>query len=99
MKTTTEKLAEFNALKIENVSMIYNGQNNCCRCGCKGKYVSTTFMENPRSEVNDKRATTLLNKAKRLVDEGAVIEFSDNNYNIESGEKNAITIYIDELKK
>ena len=40
-----EKINLLLSLKIENVSKIYTGGNNCCRCGCKGDYHYVNDMD------------------------------------------------------
>jgi hypothetical protein len=87
-------------IQLDQISQIYIGKDRCCRCGCGGKYVSTSFMENPRNDVNDKLANSRLKKAKKLaLNTNSVIEYGDNYINIGYGDNRAITIYTDELKK
>ena len=87
-------------LKLEEITTIYKGKRNCCRCGCGGEYVSTSYMKNPRSEVDNKKALKLLNRAKSLVKKGASYECSETFkpcwIDIETGKDKSITLYFDE---
>lgn len=82
---------------IENISQTYSGRDNVCRCGCAGTYTATSYMKNPRSEVNDKLVESRLKRAKRLILSGADARFSDNHLNISTGHDRALTFYFDEL--
>jgi len=86
-------------IKLENVSHIYKGKDDCCRCGCGGKYIATTFMKNPRSEVNNEKAQKWLNNAKNYDAKNYVAEYRDNHINIPTGNNKCYTIYLDELKR
>ena len=86
-------------LKISDISQIYQGKDNACRCGCKGTYVASSFMLNPRSDVDDKKILSRLERAIKLVDANeADIENNGNHINVSFGNDRAITIYLDELK-
>lgn len=89
---------EFLKIELSQISQVYLGKNNCCRCGCGGTYTATSFMEDPRGEVDDVLVAKRLKRAKSLVSGGAPFEFGDNHINIPTGEKNALTFYTDELK-
>lgn len=88
----------FLTLDISKISIVYIGKNHHCRCGCGGTYISTSFMKNPRSEVDDKLVEQRLKRAKKLVLQGAKTVYSSNNINIETGVNLALTFYTDELK-
>ena len=54
---------------------MYSGKRNCCRCECGGNYNATSFMINPRSEVNDGLVEKRLKRAQRLVENGADVDY------------------------
>ena len=88
---------QFLQVEISNISQVYLGKDRYCRCGCGGTYTATTFMKNPRSEVNNKLVETRLKRAKKLVLEGAAVEYSNIYVNITTGNNRALTFYFDEL--
>jgi hypothetical protein len=90
---------DFLKVDISNVSQVYSGKRDCCRCGCGGEYTATSFMEEPRSEVNNKLVEKRLKRAKRLVKEGADIFYGDTFMDIQTGKDRTLTFYFDELKK
>ena len=90
---------KFLALTLDKISQVYNGRRNCCRCGCGGDYVATSFMQNPRSEVNDSLVAKRLKRAQALVREGANTEYGDTWIDVETGRDRTLTFYVDELKK
>jgi hypothetical protein len=83
---------------IANVSQVYIGKDNHCRCGCGGEYTATSYMQNPRSEVNDKLVEKQLNRAKKLISGGVKHEFNGTYVNISTGNNRALTIYFNGLK-
>ena len=87
----------FLKVTIENVSQVYLGRNNVCRCGCAGTYTATSFMKDPRSEVNDQLVVKRLKRAKQLVLEGAEADFNGSYANIVTGNDRALTFYFDEM--
>ncbi len=91
----TEK---FFQAELKNISQVYSGKRNCCRCGCGGTYTATSYMVEPRSDINDKLVEKRLKRAKKLVLEGADVEFGDNYIDIETGNNRCLTFYFDELK-
>lgn len=92
-------IEQFLSAEVSNVSQVYLGKDRNCRCGCGGTYVSTSFMENPRSDVNDTLADTRLRRAKKLYLAGAETDFGTTYVNVVSGDNRAITVYFDEVKK
>jgi hypothetical protein len=86
-------------IQLNQISQIYLGKDRVCRCGCAGKYVSTSYMKNPRNDVDDKLALSRLKRAKKLaLNTDSEVEYSGNYINIGYGDDRAITIYLDELK-
>ena len=88
-------------ITLDQVSQIYVGKDRCCRCGCGGNYIATTFMESPRTNIIDNiRAQKNLTRAKKLaLKKDVLVEYGDNHINVGFGNNRAITIYTDELKK
>lgn len=87
---------------VSQVSQVYKGKRNCCRCGCGGDYISTSFMENPRNEINDKLAERRLKQAQKLVLEGADYDEGSNYFDVELNKGaygKCLTFYFDEIKK
>jgi len=90
---------EFLEIGLEKISQVYEGKNNHCRCGCGGEYTATTFMESPRSEVDNDLVLGKLEIAKALIKGGKKPEFGETYVNISIGWNRALTFYFDELKK
>ena len=94
---TTE---EFLKIGLEGISHVYQGKDNHCRCGCGGEYTATSFMENPRSTVDDKSVAKKLERAKKLISSGSVhYAFGTTYVNVVTGRNRALCFYFDELKK
>jgi hypothetical protein len=86
-------------IQLNQISQIYIGKDRVCRCGCAGEYVSTSFMEDPRNDVDDKLAESRLKRAKKLaLNTNSVVDYCDNHINVSYGKDRAITIYLDEIK-
>ena len=92
-------IEQFLQSEISNISQVYFGKDHCCRCGCGGNYTATSYMKDPRSDVNDSLVQKRLKRAKKLVLEGAEVEYGYNFVNIPTGENRALTFYFDDLKK
>ncbi len=86
-------------LELKNISQIYKGKNNHCRCGCGGEYVATSFMEHPRSIIDNKKAEKWLKNAKTYDKKHNNAEYSETYINIGMANNQCYTIYLDELKK
>ena len=97
-KTTTSK-EQFMSCTVSNISQVYLGKRNSCRCGCGGTYISTSYMANPRNQINDKLAEQRLKKAKALIEQGADVDFGPNYVDVQTGENRTLTFYFDEIKK
>jgi len=90
---------QFLSATLNQISQVYLGKDHHCRCGCGGEYTATSFMEDPRSDVNDSLVARRLKRAKRLVEAGiAAVEYSDTYVNIETGYNKALTFYFDDIK-
>ena len=88
----------FMNIEIDKISHVYKGKRDCCRCGCGGDYISTSFAERP-NEVNDKLVARRLQQAKVLLQNGADYDEGDNYLDVETGDNKTLTFYFDELKK
>ena len=84
--------------RLENISQVYFGKRNCCRCGCGGEYTATSYMVNPRSDVNDELVAKRLKRAKKLVMEGANVDFGSTYVDVQTGADRTLTFYFDEVK-
>lgn len=90
---------KFLALTPSGVSNIYSGKRDCCRCACRGNYIASSNMENPRSEVNDSLVARRLKRAQALVRQGADVDYGDTYVDVQTGRDRTLTFYVDELKK
>lgn len=86
-------------LTLDQVSKIYLGQDNVCRCGCRGDYVTTTYSKYIRNydNVDNKLANRRLKQAQRLVRDGAKVVYKDTYINVSYGNDRAITLYTDDV--
>jgi len=82
-KKNKDMMIQITNLKAEQIRTIYSGKDNQCRCGCAGTYAYEL-----------KLITSRLNKAKKLINQGASYNVCSDYINIESGENKAITIYL-----
>ena len=83
---------------VSQISQVYSGKRNCCRCGCGGDYISTSFMVKPRNEINDALAEKRLKRAKKHILFGADVDWGSNYVDIETGDNRCLTFYFDEVK-
>lgn len=92
-------IEQFLQSEISNISQVYFGKDRYCRCGCGGTYTATSYMKDPRSEVNDSLVQKRLKRAKKLVLEGAEVGYGNTYVNVVTGRNRALTFYFDNLKK
>jgi hypothetical protein len=85
----------FLKVSISEISQVYSGKRNCCRCGCGGDYVATTFMIKPRSNVDNKLVERRLKRAKYLVVAGAEVDYGSNYVDVKTGNDRTLTFYFD----
>jgi hypothetical protein len=92
---------QFLSLTVENISQVYSGKRNVCRCGCAGKYTATTFMVEPRTDdINDALVIKRLKRAQKLVAaDTADVDYGDTYIDVETGFDRCLCFYIDEVKK
>jgi hypothetical protein len=91
---------QFLSLTLENISQVYSGRRDVCRCGCAGTYTATSFMNNPRSDINDALVAKRLKRAQKLVAaDDAHVDYGDTYIDIETGNDRCLCFYIDEIKK
>ena len=76
-------------IQLSQVKQIYSGQDNACRCGCKGTYVACDDLDN-------RLLKTRLKRAKKLaLQSDTEVEYDTNYINVSFGNNRAITIYLD----
>lgn len=69
---------------------IYSGKDNCCRCGCKGKYY----------EPKDKMFKSMLDRSvNKFLSEDSTVDVYGNYINISYGNDRAYTIYFEKEVK
>ena len=85
-------------LRLDNISQVYSGKRNCCRCGCGGEYTATSYMDKPRSEVDDALVKSRIKRAVRLLAQGAEYDYHPVFLDVKTGEDRTLTFYFDELK-
>jgi hypothetical protein len=99
METKTLTKEFFLESTLNQVSQVYYGKRNCCRCGCRGKYTATTFMNKPRTEdINDELVSKRLERAKKLVKEGVDVIYGHTCVDVRTGKNISLTFYFDEIK-
>lgn len=91
-------IEQFLQMEIHNISQVYMGRDRCCRCGCGGTYTATSFMQDPRSDVDDRLVNTRLTRAKRIIQGGGEYDLTETYINIPTGRDRCLTFYFDELK-
>jgi hypothetical protein len=94
----TKNATDFLNVTLDQISQVYSGKRDCCRCGCGGEYTATSFMESPRSDINDQLVSKRLNRAKRLIREGAEFLSGSNYFDVKTGNNRTLTFYFDEQK-
>lgn len=90
---------EFISKELKDISQVYSGERDCCRCGCRGTYTATSFMENPHSDVNNKLIEKRLKRCKQLVLDGAQFDSGDTYVDVTTGNNRSMCFYFDDLKK
>ena len=98
MDTIIKNKEEFLNVTIKQISQVYKGRQNICRCGCAGDYTSTSYMLVPRSDVNDILVQEYLDKAKKLVKKGAKIWCCSTFVDVTTGKDKTLTFYFDDIK-
>jgi hypothetical protein len=91
---TKEQFLEAN---ISQISQVYMGKRNCCRCGCGGDYTATSFMKSPRADVNDSLVERRLKRAKKFILKGAHVDYFSTGIDVQTGEDRTLTFYFDEI--
>jgi len=88
---------DFLNTQFTEISQVYSGKRDCCRCGCGGEYTATSAMTSPRSRVDDQLVRMRLNRAKRLIREGAEFLSGDTFFDVKTSNTRTLTFYFDEL--
>ena len=86
---------QFLSFTFRNVSQVYRGKQNCCRCGCGGTYTSTTFAKDVRSPIDDHKVHLALKRAQKLVQEGAEVDFDAEYVEVTTGKDRTLTFYFE----
>ena len=90
---------QFLSATLNQISQVYHGKDACCRCGCGGTYTATSYMVDPRSDVDDELVAKRLQRAKRLVEsKDNDVDYGDTYVNIPTGQNRALTFYFDDIK-
>lgn len=93
-----KSIEDFLKISINQISQVYNGRRDCCRCGCGGEYVSSSFADGNRSEINDKLIEKRIQRAKRMIKEGAEYDLGYTYLDLKTGNNRTLTFYFDDLK-
>jgi hypothetical protein len=89
---------QFLNASIKDISQVYTGARNCCRCGCGGTYIATSYMKNNRSAVDDGLVEGTLKRAKSIVNKGVSnVMYGDTFVDVQCGKNRTLTFYFDEL--
>lgn len=90
---------DFMKVTIDKISSVYNGKDDCCRCGCKGNYTHTTYgKQNTYTKPNDSLVKKQLNRAKKLIEQGAPTEGGGTYFSVTTGNDRCYTFYFDDLQ-
>jgi hypothetical protein len=89
---------QFLSATLNQVSQVYFGKRDCCRCGCGGDYTATSFMVEARSDVNDSLVEKRLKRAQHLVESGADVNYGETYVDVETGKNRTLTFYFDEIR-
>lgn len=84
---------QFLEVKLEQITQVYSGRRDCCRCGCGGDYTSTSFAKETYSTVNDSLVKKRLKRAKKLVSEGAEFDSGTVYFDVKTGNDRTLTFY------
>jgi len=79
MKTTITMEMILNS-EPSQISKVYIGKRECCRCGCKGEYYYDNFESR-------------LKRAKKLIKSGAIVDYYDICVDVKTGNNRSMTIY------
>lgn len=91
---------QFLSASLKDISTVYSGKSNCCRCGCKGDYADTSYGKHSKEgSTQDKLVEKRLKRAKRLIEEGAEVLYGDTFVDVTTGEDRTLTFYFDDLKQ
>lgn len=85
---------EFLNVKLEQITQVYSGRRDCCRCGCGGDYVSSSYAKPTTwATVNDSLVQRRLNRAKKLVEQGAEFDSDTIYFDVKTGNDRTLTFY------
>lgn len=90
---------QFLSAKLSDISSVYSGKSNCCRCGCKGDYTDTSYGKNSSQDsTNDNLVEKRLKRAKKLIENGGEVLYGDTFVDVTTGNDRTLTFYFDDLK-
>lgn len=96
---TNKTKKTFLAAELKDISQIYSGKRNCCRCGCGGVYTATSFMKEPRSKIDDQLVAGRLEEAKEIIrTTRRSVTYADTYVDVSTGNGKCLTFYFDDLK-
>lgn len=101
MKNQTITKEEFLKLTLSQISQVYSGKRDCCRCGCGGDYAYTSYHKDASTNLqikpNDKLIEKRLARAKKLISEGVDVDYGDTYVDVKTGEDRTLTFYFDDV--
>ena len=104
-QTMSKKISNINTIEdflsstLKDYSQVYYGKDNCCRCGCGGEYISSSYANHSRSDVDDSLFLKRLNRAKKLIRSGILsVDIKSTYINIGYGENICLCFYKDDIK-
>lgn len=90
--------SQFLKATVKDISQVYKGKRNHCRCGCAGEYTPTSFMINPQGNVNDNLITKRLRRMQRAVQLREVeVEYGETYVDVKIGDNQSMTFYFDDV--
>lgn len=112
MKETNITKEQFLTADLKDISQVYLGKRDCCRCGCGGDYTFTTYSTRKEKyyDINNKLVEKRLKRAKQLVlnaktfghgnvNTGADVVFGTTYVDIKTDKRGqrCLTFYFDEV--
>lgn len=89
---------DFLNLSLKQITQVYSGKRDCCRCGCGGTYTITStnkYAGQNQEDVNDGLVEKRFKRAKELVLSGADFDAGGTYFDVQTGENRCLTFYVD----
>lgn len=83
----------FLSATVTDISSVYNGKQNCCRCGCGGTYTSTSAATHSRNIIDDRLVVKRLRRCQKLVANGAEVKCDTMYVDVTVGKDRTMTFY------